>query len=83
MSAHTWLTTRRTPAQGPHHTALKWTMVGPVRDRPRSLVSRASGAAVSRSTPERRLCSTPATAATPSAAAMAAIAVINAGVMIV
>ena len=56
-------------------------MVGPVRDRPRSLVSTAVGVVVSRSTPERRLCSTPAMAATPSAAAMAAIAVINAGVM--
>ena len=38
-SSQTWSTTRRTWVHGPHHDALKCTTVGPVRDRPRSLVS--------------------------------------------
>ena len=38
-SAHTWSTTRRTAAHGPHQSALKCTTVGPVVDRPRSEVS--------------------------------------------
>src|SRR6202007_140318 len=37
-SSQTWPTTRRTRSQGPHHGALKWTTVGPLRDRPRSAV---------------------------------------------
>ena len=38
-ASQTWSTTRRTRSQGPHHGALKCTTVGPVRDRPRSVVS--------------------------------------------
>ena len=49
-SVHTSSTTRRTAAQGPHHSALKCTTVGPVRDRPRSAVSSHGDSARLRST---------------------------------
>ena len=47
-SAHTWSTTRRTPAHGPHHTALKCTMVGPVRRQARDRWCRRRTAASAR-----------------------------------
>ena len=53
-------------------------MVGPVLDRPRRVVSRFSGCSVSRTVPARRLCSTPAAAARPSAATIAVPAVTKA-----
>src|SRR6202012_6257212 len=67
-SAHTWSTTRRTEAHGPHQSALKWTTVGPVWDRPRSDVSSGVSPTGSRTTPERRLSTAPIAAGGPRAA---------------
>src|ERR1700742_4905999 len=74
-SAHTWSTTRRTEAHGPHQSALKWTTVGPVWDRPRSDVSSEVSRSASRNTPERRLSTAPLAAAVASAAIIAVAAI--------
>src|ERR1700712_1867942 len=72
-SAHTWSTTRRTAAHGPHQSALKCTRVGPASDKPRSELScvPAEGAFGPRNTPDWRLTTTPMTLAAPNAATIA------------